>query len=81
MPKINEKLQKTIDNKTVSRTFYTHFDNWKQLIAERSTFYKQDSDIRAQENEEFDKTRDIDEKMRLAKLMGVRDDREPGSIE
>lgn len=81
MPEINKELQKAIDNKDISRLFYMHFDNWKELIAKRSSFFKQDADIRAEENVEFVQYRDEDEKARLVNLMGIRDGQLPYSAE
>ncbi len=73
MPEINKELQKAIDNKDISRLFYMHFDNWKELIAKRSGFFKQDANIRAEENVEFVQYRDDEDKARLVNLIGSRD--------
>ena len=80
LPEIDKKLQKALDDHFVSHLFYKHFDSWKELSAKRSAYLNHDAGVRAEENEEFHKNRDMEEKARLGELMGYRDEYLPESV-
>ncbi len=69
MKGINEKLAALIKDGTMEDLFYKHFEEWKQLIAKRSRFFKKDSAIRGREHTEYLKAQDEYEKEKLGSLL------------
>lgn len=74
MPAINKKLYRLINDGSVEKLFYKHFESWKTLIAKRSRYYKKDSGVRSEAQEAYLKEQDAYEKERLGNiLMGSRE--------
>ena len=69
MPAINKKLYRLVNDGTVEKLFYKHFESWKNLIAKRSKYFNKDSDLRSEGNDAYLKDQDADEKERLGSLL------------
>jgi len=69
MPAINKKLYRLINDGSVEKLFYKHFESWKTLIAKRSRYYKKDSGSRSEAQETYLKEQDAYEKERLGSIL------------
>ena len=61
-------MQSVISHNTFS-FFYTHFENWKKLIAKRASYFHRDTDIRDDEQVEYLKAQSAYEKEKLGRLL------------
>ena len=69
MPAINKKLFRLVKDGTVEKLFYKHFAAWKTLINKRSRYFNKDSKIRNKEYEDYMKSRDAYEKVRIGSIL------------
>ncbi len=69
LPAIDKKLEILIKGGTVEKLFYKHFEDWKQLIAKRSKYFKRDTTIRSREQQDYFKAQDEYEKEKLGRLL------------
>jgi len=80
MPAINKKLSRLVNDGTVEKLFYEHFESWKNLIAKRSGYFNRDSGLRSEEHDAYLKDLDAYEKERIGSLlMGSREGLPPAA--